>query len=94
MITKLRKFLEFSPQNGEWSIEDIKAHIGVSQFWSDRAMIHLLNEHKRPREVIEAMVECVDVLEYLRNALRYPEGSDISFVLANLRAKLDETEGM
>lgn len=60
MITKLRKFLEFAPQSGEWSVEDIKAHSSDGKFWSDKAIHHLLQEHDRTREVIDAMVECVE----------------------------------
>lgn len=56
---------EFRPHHGEWSIGDIEAHVNEPQFWSDRAILNLLNEHKRCRPLLEAAAECVRALEVI-----------------------------
>lgn len=90
MITKLRKFLEFDPNT------DIKF-----DHENDRIFVY----PDRTREVVEAMVECVEALgdeKFLRERGCDLSPSDWALIhddtkaktesaLANLRAKLEES---
>lgn len=76
MITKLRKFLKYDPNT------DIKFN-----HENDPIFIYA----SRTREVIEAMVEAVRLVERLNITLQgHEEGRWTRECLANLRAKLDQ----
>lgn len=88
MITKLRKFLEF---DGLAKMEE------PTEFHMQGAMI----EFSRTREVVEAMMECVEFVEGSictdislpnPNAGPHIDYCDKCQLLANLRAKLDQED--
>lgn len=104
MITKLRKFLEKKDQTKAFEkyAETFRPH--PSQIWASFFYEGYSQNYDRTREVIEAMVECVEGLETAIKHMEFCDSMDANKTnsptleifckpaLANLREKLEKAQ--